>query len=141
MSELRKLIERLDEAKGPDGDLDRAIFAIIQPERFKAQNETLGVREPAYTSSHDAAMSLLPWDSHPGATFKLNTVQSGLGEQYCFAEFTWPSTERQGRARTAPLAICICALLAVEETERQLAPYRRKPAPIPPIASQPDREG
>ena len=125
---LRKVIGLVECAKGPDADLDREIFALIEPKRFKSQNDTLGVRAPAYTGSHDAAMSLLPWADHAGSTFNLKTVQSGVGEQYCFAEFTWPSTERQGRARTAPIAICICALLAIEETERQMAPYRRADA-------------
>lgn len=83
---------------------------------------------PHYTASGDAARLLLPWSEHPNATFTSKTIQGGLGYFYHYVEFTWPSTERQGRARTEALATCICALLAIEETERQLAPYRKRAA-------------
>lgn len=135
---IRDLVLRLENGV-PDRKLDVEIATLcsgLSTRHFRDAIEQIGVpgsgwkpspdEWPLYTSSVDAARSLLPWEDHPGATFTSKTIQSGLGEFYHFVEFTWPSTERQGRARTEPIATCICALLAIEETERQLAPYREK---------------
>lgn len=138
---MRYLIERLEKARGPDRELDARIYCATRGLTFTGLSER-GIRfepmpdsvgapvhtmrtETPYTESIDAARSLLPWKDHPGATFTSKTIQSGYGNFYHFVEFTWPSTERQGRAYTEALATCICALLAIEETERQIVPFRR----------------
>lgn len=132
----KELIERLEKAEGWDRQLDHDIaLATGWTQSFSGATGTTpaGMRSPdgqyhynahLFTGSVDAARSLLPWGEHPGATFTSKTIQSGYDEFYHFTEFTWPSTERQGRARTEAVATCICALLAIEETERQIAPYR-----------------
>lgn len=143
---MDELIKRLEGA-GPDRLLDRDIWKAMGGKielvqwapghHFERWTDWNGVLYPRadeshwtmFTSSVDAARSLLPWKDHPGATLTSKTIQSGLGEFYHFVEFTWPSTERQGRARTEAIATCICALEAICETEHQLAPYRDKPAP------------
>lgn len=120
---MATLIELLERATGPDRHLDEAIarrIGIVTEDKSNAEVERI---VPRFTESLDAARSLLPWEDHPGAEFHVRSIQSGYGAFYHFVEFTWPSTERQAHARTEPLATCICALLAIEETKRQLAPY------------------
>ena len=140
---MQELIERLERLSQPDRALDFDIYIWLgakpptnnnplywtAPDGINRHYESL---VPRYTGSVDAARSLLPWDKHPGATFKSTIIQSGMRGFYCFAEFTWPSTECQGRARTEPVATCIAALLAIEKTERQLAPYKKPRAAIAP---------
>ena len=151
MNNLRDLIVRLEKTREPDREVDYDILRIINPDQYanaeriaktklkEAEANGLTDREeacyryafaftPNYTSSVDDARKLLPWDKHPGAELHVRMVQSGYGDFYAFVEFTWPSTERQGRARTEPVATCIAALLAVEETDRQMAPYRGRAA-------------
>lgn len=146
---MKDLIERLEKATGPDRELDRDISRSFEPfptEPFKGpsawdmhkgmywafgktdtkdgpKENKWGITAAHYTGSIDSARTLLPWKDHPGATFTSKVIKSAR-DFYHFVEFTWPSTERQGRARTEPLATCICALLAIQETERQMAPYR-----------------
>ena len=146
MSEIAKLIEELEKAGGPDRMLDAKIecekrrydaYALGMGDELRSHWKPISPRgevidgqglcryhAPTYTFSQDAAATLLPWGDHPGATFTVRTVQSGIDSFYCYAEFTCPSTERQGRARTEAMATVICALRAIEETHHQLAPYR-----------------
>src|SRR5262249_12077448 len=103
-SALAELIDRLEKASGPDRDLDLAIaiavhrrtgVLVMRYNQETEQNEEYTHWQ--YTKIADDAMSLLPWSDHPGATFTLRCNQSSR-DQYWYAEFTWPSTERQGRA-------------------------------------------
>jgi hypothetical protein len=50
-----------------------------------------------FSGSIDVAKSLFPWEPHPCATLSSRIVQSGVGQFICWVEFTWPSTEIQGR--------------------------------------------
>jgi len=143
---MKDLIERLEKASNHSRQLDAEIEVEVR--RFQAYQAGLSDEQrapwrvvsplgevgdgpcryhaPCYTSELSCAYRLLPWEQHPGATFTLKTVQSG-DKHYCTAEFTWPSTERYGRAMSPAIATVICALHAIEESERQLAPYRDKP--------------
>lgn len=78
-----------------------------------------------FSGSIDVARSLFPWQPHPCANLKSNLVQSGVGKFYCFVEFTWPSTEAQGRARDEARATLACALRAIQRTDEELAPYQK----------------
>jgi hypothetical protein len=82
--------------------------------------------ETYFTQSEHDAFELLPWKSHPCATFNLKVVQDGSRGFWCWAEFTWPSTECSGRAQTPALAITACALRAIQRTNEDLAPLRAR---------------
>lgn len=132
MRKLDDLIEMIERATGPDRELDfwcwwygastesKKANPKPPPEDYAAR----GIRSasPPYTASAEASYSLLPWKDHPGATFKLKIVQSGFDDFYCWAEFTWPSTESQGRGRTPELAVVACALRAIRRTQEDRAP-------------------
>ena len=76
---------------------------------------------PCFTGNIDHARSLLPWKPHPQATFSVRTIQTGSGDFSHFAEFTWPSTECQGRSFDQTRATLACALRAVHRTHEELA--------------------
>lgn len=143
MTAIADLVLRLESAHGPDREIDAEIFVqtfVRHPrggviEYIDRDGGVVGWKPagkpyqfardvPRYTSSMDAALSLLPWTEHPSANFRLWIRNGGVKQFWCSAEFTWPSTEIEGRARTAELATCIVALRAIERTREELAPYR-----------------
>jgi hypothetical protein len=72
---------------------------------------------PPVTTSLDATLALVERvlrPLHPGMTLTLKAIYSGSRGPYWYAEITWPSSERQGRAHTAPLALLAALLRAVE---------------------------
>lgn len=99
---LQDLIERLEKATGPDRDLDFAMFEAFVERVLCA---TCGYLDrPYYTSSIDAALTLVPermgWQvnaSHNGESF------------YAFAFVGRGSYEE---AATPAIALCIAALKA-----------------------------
>lgn len=141
---MRELLTKLEHATSGDRTLDALIEvevrrfeayrvglndeqrAIWKPVGDKGEVEEGGSRyhSPAYTFSMTEADRILPWPYHPCATFSMKVIQNGIHDHhYCTAEFTWPSTECQGRGRTPELAMAICGLRAIEEGHRQMAPY------------------
>lgn len=54
------LIKRLENASGPDGELDEAIACAIAPAHPKHGKPVGMLYAPAYTSSIDAAQTLVP---------------------------------------------------------------------------------
>jgi hypothetical protein len=150
MNDLRALAERAESGSGADRELDALIDAALRigpkglPDWARAnfpiwrgrpdgQTEVVHTdgtgglhwESPAFSASIDAARQLLPWKPHPCANLKTNLVQSGDRGFYCFVEFTWPSTENQGRARDEARATLACALRAIQRTSEDLAPYQK----------------
>jgi hypothetical protein len=156
-SRLEELAAKVEKLTRPCRETDRAVFeaALLESEinrrgadswfcavdgssyGFNLDSAPTGSKVawcgelPRYTASLDAAASLFPWRPHPCATRKTNLIQSGVDEFYCFVEFTWPSTEIQGRARDEVRATLACALRAIERTNEDLAPYRARAASEP----------
>lgn len=82
---------------------------------FDERRRPLFADPPNYTSSLDAALTLLPSPGHPLWTAKLHVVSHGSHGLTWDAEVTVPSREFQGWSRTpngAALALCIAALRA-----------------------------
>jgi hypothetical protein len=155
MINLSKLAELVEAGVGRDRELDCEIYVAINcwqikhiPKDAKGENESeiyippdlspgfqyppiglIGkfyhVPEVAYTCSIDSARSLFPWAPHPCATLNTRLVQSGVGRFLCWVEFTWPSTEIQGRAQDEVRATLACALRAIQRTNEELAPFMK----------------
>lgn len=100
MSQLQELIARLEKATGPDRELDEAIRFELQTQNTSQWNG------PFYTSSIDAALTLLPrgWDY---------ILTAGSGE-YANASIGPANkvSEVYGEAPTPALAFSIAALKA-----------------------------
>lgn len=124
MVSLRELAERAESGTGMDRDLDLDVWnALNKPEHaFNRISPSL----QKYSDSVDVAKSLFPWEPHPCATLSSRIVQSGVGQFICWVEFTWPSTEIQGRARDEARATLACALRAIQRTNEELAPFQKR---------------
>jgi len=102
-----ELIERLEKAEGPSRELDEAIAKAVLP---VSKYYAAGVRIPAYTSSIDEALTLVPkgmpwmvrrsqpWDAH---------------HPYCAAYVQRAENHECAATAAAPaISICIAALRA-----------------------------
>jgi hypothetical protein len=105
MSELLALAERCEKATGRDGSIDRAIFEILYPEKFRSQEETLAVRAPAYTASIDAAMTLA--EGLRGLSLNRRSNPDMGGKDWIVS-----AGSNRSAARSWPLALCAVALRA-----------------------------
>jgi hypothetical protein len=123
--DLRAFADRAESHTGMDRDFDLEIWNALNGPKHAFDRISPGL--PKYTDSVDHARSLFPWQPHPCANLKTNLVQSGVNKFYCFVEFTWPSTEVQGRARDEARATLACALRAIQRTNEELAPFRSNP--------------
>lgn len=143
MADLRALAELAESGSGTDRELNASIaFALKwrpqnpESKRSFAEHEakhdyaTAWIAHapwrgswdiPNYSGSIDAARSLFPWTPHPCATLGIRLIQSGVSQFLCQVEFTWPSTEIQGRARDEARATLACALRANQRTHEELA--------------------
>lgn len=150
MIDLRALADRAESDVGTDRELNALVDVALRvgkpshPEWIRKNfpvwrrrtdgrvevvhdDDTGGVHweSPDFSGSIDVARSLLPWIPHPCANLHTKAVQSGVGQFYCWVEFTWPSTEIQGRARDEARATLACALRAIQRTNEELAPYQK----------------
>lgn len=133
---MAELIERLEKAKEGSRGLDAAIHALIA-KRGNAFYRWSGLqaktdrdlwpeycaqRAPEYTTSIDAALSLVPegfaieklglWPGHGASVTVLGTHKGSDGQFWHVGDDgRWSAT-----ASTAPLALCIAALKAKEST-------------------------
>lgn len=107
MSEEQTLIERLEKAAGPDRSLERAIADVVgsvTPYRgFPGDEPTGVVNFPHYTSSLDAAMTLVPEGYEWSLTWEAEIARAEIGD---------PLLLMEGEAATPAIAICIAALKA-----------------------------
>lgn len=105
------LIARIEAAEGPDDGLDREIFCAMfgwdMPLRGASYTEWFAEGQPAYTSSLDRAMTLIPEGANTSLAMQDRhshrwrwELRHGFGVRYS----TW--------AGTAPLALCAVALRA-----------------------------
>jgi len=120
------LIERLENADGPDRDLDELIFEVAHGRKRHIStfeqydpSETL----PAYTASFDAAFALVPakWDAW--------SIHGGdghcAGAELVNFQLNAPNEEIKSVAAVTPvLCLCVAALKArgLGESGRTLAP-------------------
>lgn len=120
MSDRTELIARLEKATGPDRELDEAIVKALYPESivaiycvgdeeptvFHAEPLVRNKRElPHFTSSLDAAMTLVPADCEwEAGSAKLIDAH--------WARLVSAAEEYKAKSTTAPLALCIAALKA-----------------------------
>lgn len=126
---IRDLIARLEAAKAASYDLSADIWKLIdltpqQEQHCRAwcrqngrddltRDDYIAAWAPPYTSSLDAAMTLLGPPGYPLWTVTLNGRSHGQHGMTWFAEVTVPSSEFQGQSSVNPaLAVCIAALRA-----------------------------
>lgn len=115
MTDLKQLIERLEQATGPDSNLDTMIADWHWRAKRKEPFSWYPWTVPAYTRSLDAAMQLVPraegvhW---PWVTMSTSNPNDPKG---CNA-MLWLDNHRKvhGQAPTLALALCIAALRARE---------------------------
>ncbi len=145
MTEIEKLIERLEKATGPDRELDARIELTRRSFLFGSaavagavigtslNNVASGwiaglgeqpISAPHYTSSIDAALTLVP------EGWKVDFLQQLLGEGYWTAGlYTRPgkhTLRTHANSDFAAIALCIAALRAMNgEMKRCSAPVRR----------------
>ena len=114
---MQELIERLEKAEGPSIDIDWHIYRFLTP-----KDEQSWVRPPAYTSSIDDALTLLP------AGCVLETLSQGTDEPSTWRVILWhlkqligknPQTRHRAKHRTPAIAICIAALRARMQKESE----------------------
>lgn len=121
MSDRTKLIARLEKATGPDRELDRQIYCLrrpghIPPMRMLVTDDDV----PRFTSSLDAAMTLVPEVGEPTWTVKLALDQQTQTTREYFAEMQIGPIGhgreyfKSPRMKTPALALCIVALKAQE---------------------------
>lgn len=99
------LIKRLENAQGPDRELDALIYLETQP--HETWNATLGFYEsisPHYTASIDDALTLVPkghgWEIYHSEYDRATYDRATVGQ--------WPAV----LGHTPILALCIAALRA-----------------------------
>lgn len=126
---MNDLIERLEKAAGPDREIDRDIGRALEPlptEPFNGpsawdlhkgmywiigkmdtkdgpQESKWGSRAASYTSSIDAALSLV----RPAHEFEIGSAH--LAECY-WASVISAGGKWDGKSKTLPIALCIAAL-------------------------------
>jgi hypothetical protein len=150
MADLRALAELAESGSGTDRELNALVDATLRigkashpawirnnfpawRPRPDGRVEVVGAdgtggvnRESVdFSGSIEAAKSLFPWEPHPCATLTTRIVQSGVGQFLCWVEFTWPSTETQGRAQDEARATLACALRAIQRTNEELARFQK----------------
>lgn len=121
------LIRKLEAASGPDEELALSLCRLWQERNDYADiamhiMHALAGDGLVAVGHATALVEKMLHTAHPGMTMKLDMCWSGR-DLYTRAEITWPSTERYGRARLPANAIMSALISAVEETDRQLAPY------------------
>lgn len=119
---MNDLIERLENATGPDMRLDAAISQTLG---LSSETEQGLPCTPMYTTSIDAALTLVPTD------FDYEITINGTNDEQtytCAAVRWWRDgrvrneggwLHRSGNAKTTALALCIAALKARTEAERK----------------------
>lgn len=118
MTDLPTLIKKLEEAEEGSHALDVEIYCRVYGSLHEGPHSH-GHPVPAYTTSLDAIVGLVESELlplHPGMTVTQRVIYGARGP-YCYAEITWPSHERQGRAKTAPLALCLAFARALQQRE------------------------
>lgn len=126
---LAALIERVEQATGPDRCIDAGVFAALHPELRRLPREPnafIGPDEwiktpPFYTASLDAAVSLVP----DGMCWTVALRSTPLGERtaegFVHNNKLHMTGQRVGFnvfAATPALALCAAALRARMESER-----------------------
>lgn len=114
---MTDLIKRLEETTGPDRKLDFVIMLVADgkdPTEYKL-NGQFADEVPRYTSSLDAALTLVP----EGATVEMHLTEK---DSYAYVNVLekvettdgdeFVETPHSGNARTLPIALCIAALRA-----------------------------
>lgn len=111
---LGALIERLEKATGPDHDLDIDIARLRGVTVMLQRDDDSGADEDTYwhyTSSLDAALSLVPDEHGRSSAFHVQRTRS-----FGCCAVVWTNHEFnrsvRGDARTEALALCIAALKA-----------------------------
>jgi hypothetical protein len=125
--ELLRLAERCEAATGPDREINRMIFATVKPDEFADPKEaaqyaspdyrgnnadwyylsTLGL--PRYTTSLDAAMSLVPEGWRPIINMA-SEEGAALADLWALPESSPKPTRKHAKAATPALALCAAAL-------------------------------
>jgi hypothetical protein len=133
---MSDIIERLEKATGPDQDLDEDIFDMAWPVKSRngltwrergQQMLTSDAITPRYTASIDAAMTLKPnglgiylrhslrdGERLTAEVHLTRIVSQVLGVN---ASYSGEHDFAEGHAPTIPLALCIAALKAREQSE------------------------
>lgn len=123
------LIRRLEDAKAASYELNVEVWKLIglTPKQEThcsmwcrqngrddlTRDDYLNAWAPPYTSSIDAAMTLLGPPGYPLWTVTLNGRSHGAHGMTWTAEVTVPSSEFQGQSSAHPaLAVCVAALRA-----------------------------
>lgn len=112
---IREIVERLERAEGPNFRLEQEIMWAVRnvPERHRSDHD----KPPAYTSSLDAAMTLVPegWFWRVGHTTsyqawafvnRCHPDHADKGDEHSFKREHWEPKS------TPALALCIAALRA-----------------------------
>lgn len=115
--DIEDLIKELEEADFGSKDLDLKVAKVNNP-NLTDLPDYLAIWPSAYTTSVDAALSLVPGGWHWGvASIDENDIFSGGFQAYVTPSMTHFEGYQRGEAKTAPLAICIAALKARKEEE------------------------
>lgn len=103
------LIERLEAATGPERELDAEIAAVVEA----GMRHHWFASPPLFTSSIDAAMTLVPdgWDYSAGNRDETEKAWAWVAEEDDVRGEYW-QTIQQSSAVTPALAICIASLKA-----------------------------
>ena len=126
MSELDKLIERLERARGPDRELDAAIFGFDKPMAHTTGPTNPRMIEshpiPDYTASLDAAVALVEREL-PGWSWMARWSRDNADEQHYGAAYVKPLTgddegDFVGCASTPALSLCLATLRALAKADR-----------------------
>lgn len=125
---LASLLTRVEGLTGPDREVDALLLNAVGDQAlfrgpkigWESREDGKGVWRsmPNITASLDAVLALVERvlrPLHPGMTLTLKAIYSGSREPYWYAEITWPSSERQGRATTPAIALLGALLRSLEQ--------------------------
>lgn len=133
--DLRLLLARVEQARGPDEELDRALSAAIQDDGNRRGRTPPGERIRPYTSSLDATLDLMQRVLPRWAVEACRYGCAGGARATIWPEGLRPEISHDGSAATLPLAV-LAAVLKSRIADGRGGDAAPRPGARPPIAKR-----
>lgn len=114
MSELADIIARLEKATGPDEAIDAEVWCVVYAPDVVAIDH--GAKFPPYTTSIDAALTLVPnqpWIGPWSILSRGNSWEAEIGAGFHPRDVGYESRAKSNA--TPAIALCIAALKARQQ--------------------------
>jgi len=108
--DLRLLLARIEQARGPDEELDRALSVAIQDDGHRRGHTPSGERIRPYTGSLDATLELMQQVLPRWAVEACRYGHAGRARATIWPEGLRPEISHDGSAATLPLAVLAAVL-------------------------------